>query len=837
MASAIGTITTETSHEVLIAVDISGSTGEEGAKNYYWNTVDEIYQDLKKTYGENIRVILWDDKWDAVTTKTLESCIAKKNGRNGTNPVFIVEGARHLKHKGDICIITDGQVHDISQVESSMAGSYGKEKWSFARVFCHIIRTLRDANMSVTCPFTRDCESEIYTYDMSTATTTKIVSLTAEDLAVLTTLDTVDTMEDFMSKYATLENVLIAKNMGKDGMPEIRDKLLAMQSRIVKSMATIAGAEIANDLRTALLSKDIDMAVAISRKMVEDYYGDVDPMSFAGKVSYLVNLCGDLRGQYSHALIKSSRAVRAGAATAKPITSVPEIEVSEVTDHAADCPIMLDTDVPVIMVMTGAPILAGVDTQIVNDVTDCPINLFKYPELVAAVKARLGHHVGLESMRTNGGLVLSPMTREPILGGLVLGAHHEHAKATDWTLSRLFSGGKLLGNADLWFAVIWFIVTDMKLVPYLEEVIPNMTEHMKWRLLNRKTFASVSGLAQFVTTKIHLGSAIWYVLASGQLDLLADRDILRTHIMNSDKFMKLLDIVDYPLTNGMKKHIKRVSVMLHMLSWSKRKPLPQVSHENLKLYMRALYQNSLFVPVSTMPDDLKEKEKVYDFIPLDGDASAEQIAVVKGLLPKFYEGLTSEELVGLSNLVNPSLSASDIALKFDWVPSALPVAKIEWVYGLRDVNSRIKICPETMRPHYSVKDEDGSLTTWNVIATKIFGPVKNQMSCYRKYIDFVQKYDRFPDKWSYLVFCYNRYCVSTSAHTTMPRLVETFWADTKADFDEVLDGVTPSEFMKRANASCTIDDRVKIESGTVIDTTAIDTAVSSPIGVAAEAEA
>ena len=85
----------------------------------------------------------------------------------------------------------------------------------------------------------------------------------------------------------------------------------------------------------------------------------------------------------------------------------------------------------------------------------------------------IDHAISLKQIReaekSGHPLEVSPMTRKKIIGILPLGESKEHVKAADWTLMQLISGGKNLGDRNLWFSIIWLLV-KRKQYPYLNDV-------------------------------------------------------------------------------------------------------------------------------------------------------------------------------------------------------------------------------------------------------------------------------------------------------------------------------------------------------------------------------
>lgn len=76
------------------------------------------------------------------------------------------------------------------------------------------------------------------------------------------------------------------------------------------------------------------------------------------RVSHLINLCGDLRGKYNINQIKSNKMAYAQDAKEGKIDA--EVEAHDISKNLIECPIILDEDVPQILVDEGEPILLGV---------------------------------------------------------------------------------------------------------------------------------------------------------------------------------------------------------------------------------------------------------------------------------------------------------------------------------------------------------------------------------------------------------------------------------------------------------------------------------------------
>jgi hypothetical protein len=58
----------------------------------------------------------------------------------------------------------------------------------------------------------------------------------------------------------------------------------------------------------------------------------------------------------------------------------------------------------------------------------------------------------------NKDLLKNPFTQNRLLGGIPLGTHHSHVKVGNYTIAKLISGGKILGNMNLYYALIWYLI-------------------------------------------------------------------------------------------------------------------------------------------------------------------------------------------------------------------------------------------------------------------------------------------------------------------------------------------------------------------------------------------
>lgn len=100
--------------------------------------------------------------------------------------------------------------------------------------------------------------------------------------------------------------------------------------------------------------------------------------------------------------------------------------------------------------------LLGVDKYIVDDIAACPLRILNYPEIKAKLKASISTFTGTKYADK---LLKNPFTQNRLLGAIPLGTHPSHVKVGDFTIAKLISGGKVLGNLNMYFAVIWHLIS------------------------------------------------------------------------------------------------------------------------------------------------------------------------------------------------------------------------------------------------------------------------------------------------------------------------------------------------------------------------------------------
>ena len=251
--------------------------------------------------------------------------------------------------------------------------------------------------------------------------------------------------------------------MGKEGNIPLKNNLVIMKNRIVKELAkskTEEKQDLSETVREFLEKNDFSAAIEIMKKVSFEYFSDDMTTDLEKRISHLINLCGDLREKYNINQIKSNK--MATAVDAKEGKIDKEVEVQDLSKNTIECPILNDEDVPQILIDECEPLLLGVEKNVVDDIAACPLRLLNYPELKAKLKSRLSNYIGVMGIKAqfDKDLLKNPFTQNRLLGGIPLGTHKSHVQVGNYTIAKLITGGKILGNLNLYYAVIWHLIKD-----------------------------------------------------------------------------------------------------------------------------------------------------------------------------------------------------------------------------------------------------------------------------------------------------------------------------------------------------------------------------------------
>ncbi|CAL5990108.1 Conserved_hypothetical protein [Hexamita inflata] len=558
---------------------------------------------------------------------------------------------------------------------------------------------------------------------------------------------------------------------------------------------------------------------------------------------------GRLRAVFDLRIILSQRAATATLSSVHLVEYLPEEQVVMKLDNSQyllECPITFDeTQVIILLVKSpDLPLLGYLDKNAVEDVINNPLNAFKYKEFIQKIADHLDVFVSLESYqqaeKAKCSMKQSPITRQPICGVISFGQTEEHSNISDDTIQKLLSNGKHLGNTNLWFAVIYFIIKgdpkfDPSLIPKgpeliiqpnqvlkkphsklerLTNLVPFFEHQLKWRLENRTTFASLTGLSQFVCTRIPLANAIWHIVHSCFLRPESNVDPMRIHIYHISRFLDLLDIVGYRVDIKALQHVSQLHAMMSLLQCTKKpKPGPTCSsHQALNLYIKALRQKVVVFDYSRMNRNYLKIEHPVPVVMLDGPASAAQIKEVMRILPNAVRHLPVSVISGLFQMVHPNKSASDVHLDFDWEASELDDIITSWEQSKQPLDLQlaqstinVPICLATCRPYAEIDQKswrDAASAAYEdlpyVNGTKYFGM-------------FVNKFNFYPSEQELLSFIWNRQSGKSLPVQTLPTTIFEEVQTELKNHEQIIKEIDPKEFVKRWKESCSVLNRIQME--------------------------
>ena len=496
----------------------------------------------------------------------------------------------------------------------------------------------------------------------------------------------------------------------------------------------------------ALEAHDQDKALKCAQRMIDRYEEPEEVLwveAFLNKFPIQVK---ELRRNINSA--KVGRAMMGHECPAE----VVELGQCSVGDFV--CPILYseESDVIILVADPRHPVLSGFTKEDTRELIDCPLSAMIHSRFLRDFVGAIDHPISLtayrEAVECGRKITVSPMTRRPLLGALPLGAHQSHVDATNWTLSQLMSGGKKLGNPDLWFACLWLLVEDGKL-PFLKDVLPNIREHMLFRLKNSLASASLTGLPGYVNYKVPLGCACWFSLCSCLCEGVAvHQDAIRIHMRHTRPLFKLCELAGYDVPESIQLYNKRLRVLFTLRMQAMR------NFPRYRALITGLTQKVLFL--RDVSQCVRDREYHYtDVIPLDGPADAEQIEKILTMLPKYCRDISVHDVAEIGRLItHPSIPLSEIGLSVRWTPPDTPVV-CEWRhYDENFERLGYSICPTTLHPFYHVSNHG----TWKRSLESIIGHNQAFSECHY-WGSFLIKYMRMPLPQDLVAFIYCRMVV------------------------------------------------------------------------------
>lgn len=722
----------------VIAIDSSGST--QGMCEY-WQKVQYIINQ-----HPNAKFVFWGS--DYKTFDDQQSALRYMNFHQGnlglTHPQLFIPFM--AQNNCELIIITDGQIYesDIQACDQLLQG------YNLSSVEIHFNGSERNMNLSVSAPFARNTRFSMF--------------VNGEDFASGST-EEIDfdqynnNPEKFLVDAENILKSLTLQNLGrKNANFKQREQLIKLKNNLIKYLANQAAANQNsnnefNVIRQNLLNNDLLRAKELMRSFILNQDSSISK-NIENIFQEMLN-CIDNRNNFSFDMLRPGRLNRANE-----INKPAEDELPAVEEYQGnfECPIMYENALPVLMIFTGSPVLAGVDKGYVDNIITNPFLLLNNQELVNKIKARIGHPIGLDQAREHFNNMTCPFTHNQVSTFISFENERSHIKYTKYALANLLFGNKLVGIPELWLAVIYLICNN---ITYLnEEEKPGFMSSFKNYLINRcqnqTTRLTLTGLAVEPVVTAPVDIAIWYCVMSpllisnpnginipfGEDDA---RNRLRSFGTGAIHLVEILKLFNYIYES---KWVDKTLKIYAAFSWMMNQEKDNTQWRRL---IRAQYQNSLTVIVD-------DQEHV---ILLDGPAT-NMNHVPENSAPKLPNQLNNLNDLGLlchlATLVDRSKKTNLILMPqnvFDTFAVPKPVTNYGYSANMtaNDMMTPISICPNTLRPYtYDRKTNN----IWLVESEKKWGPIDKQLHINKYFIDYITVYERYPTIDELIYYMYKR---------------------------------------------------------------------------------
>lgn len=764
------------STNLLFAIDYSGSTGR---KANYWNKVLALV-----TPHQKATFLIWDTSAKNITYDQIVVHCQSMSGNGGTEPQCIAKLLPANTKNTNLVLITDGEVlpKDVTACDEAL-----KER-SFASVEVHFIKTGGNMNLSVSAPFTRNAKDVKIIVD-------DVVLATGSTAQAIDLKKYFDKPEEFMQDAEAILKQVVLQNLGKNNQA-LRDGFLELQKNLLATLAknNSAGGEYGK-LRDLLKAGEYNSSVTMTKSLVANA-----DSSFGKKIEAviqeLINQCSGSTN-FSFDLLQPGRLARA-----LPVKAVATEEIPEEENHTKfECPILLDDgSAPILCVKQGSPVFEGLEKNYLDSLMTSPLMTLDNPELVQKLMDRLDHPMSLLAFKElhKQGPIKSPITREPISSIVTFGNEKTHLKATNFALADLFFGKKLVGQPELWMAVLYFALKKVTYLSENKEFITAFVKSMIQRMESKNTNITLTGLPVDPLIKAPVDIAIWYCVVSphvvGNTSPVDDaRNRLRSFGNSSKYLLELVELFGYPYDKAWTLHqMKRYKAFWWMMKEEK-------DHTDWRKKLRAQWQNSI-----TLSDG-------NTLIILDG------APIYKWRVPKLPDfELPLEELVALSKLVVQNKKTNDIAIPFKLdLVTPLPVTNYCYPDDLNDemALSPTPVSPQTFRPFTKDRKEK---THWLTCSEKRWGPLNKQISNYNYFIRYVHEFGSYPTQEEFIKYVASKQANRESeAMDTLPNKEVLFVKKMFDDYEEVLGkdfaNVTPHAFKTRTYESMREEDRARLD--------------------------
>ena len=800
------------------AIDYSGST--QGEKFYHENIKDI----LSKKYENNDEIIVWDHNSKYITFNDYMKINNNLEGFGGTNPKCIFSSIFE-KHKkviyDEFVLITDGQIYEKEVEECSELIENNKTNFIPNYVEVYLIGNKNSTNLSVVCPFTRYSSSKTILKSPDENEDNIINEVSADDLNILKKIKNISTLVDFNKNYESIEKAFIARLLGTKGDIELRKEVLLMQRRINKNLAKEVKTEKKTTLLDDLLLKDQNFELATNELC--NNFNIIATTDFSQKINLLIRMSdGALKQMFNINELQTFRKNIASNTKNVEINDIENIDIeSSVKDIKFECPISAEneTDPTILLTLPNEneelkPLLLGFEKVSLEKILNCPLNALYNDDFINKIKLYIDHPISLKTLREaeekGYPFEKSPITRKTIIGAITLGESEEHVKCADYNLMKLLTGGKNLGDRNLWFVVIWILVKK-GIFPYLKDIEPFIKAQVIYRMKNYTTSISLSGLSNLPQNKVLYITAAWSCLMSPFIidKIPSNCNLFNVHLTHYKELVDIINLFNLQLPKNFEKFANRMVVFSYLLYFFKR------NTKLLENYVNGLKYNTIIVNVDES-SPLNAGGIVGEvFIPIDGEINEENRMKCIQKLPKIClefineKKISIDELSWLMSFVNVQKQLSDIKINdivhLDEKDIPKPTINSNWKRYDDNIDkfNQVKISPKTLRPYYQINEKE----TWKDSLSKIVDINLTIISGHKEYGNFIIHYDKYPTLDEYLLLLYRKY----KREITLPKYIQKYAQSLFNEYEKVIKDISVEQFKIILNKSASIKERIEME--------------------------
>ena len=212
--------------KTLFAID---STGSVTCNKSYFKEVDKI---VKTYYKSGDKFYLWANGYKEKSRTEIDNWIKSQKGQGLTNPANIALIANSSpSHREHLIIVTDGEVGESKIQESDKLMAEFNIQFQFVSVY--IIG--KKANLSVGAPFCRGCPFR--TIFINEKERNKGPKLSQDEIYAFNNISNINSISEFDLNYDKLFSAIKAKQLGKNGDDDIKDKLSSLKNRLINTLS------------------------------------------------------------------------------------------------------------------------------------------------------------------------------------------------------------------------------------------------------------------------------------------------------------------------------------------------------------------------------------------------------------------------------------------------------------------------------------------------------------------------------------------------------------------------------------------------------------------------